>query len=142
MNSSQVVETNKIDDIPPNSTSEKNADLANNVANVTSSVHEDDEHDDDDDGGAGVRSKEGVTSSQNDKEEHAVVAPVQDSIDDSPNYHGMNRSQLQEICKKATTRNLRANGKTWELIERIIASETMEPRPPQECSTDISTFLP
>lgn len=143
LNSFRVVKTNKMDDIPPSSTFEKNADLENDVANVTSSINK--EQDDDDDhehnnrGGGDVRSsKEGrVASSKNDKEEHTVVAPVKDSIDDSLNYHEMNRSQLQEICK---SRNLRANGKTWELIERIIASETMEPRPPKNALQTFQLF--
>ena len=46
LNSSQVVETNKVDDIPPSSTSEKNANLVNNVANVTSSIHKEEHADD------------------------------------------------------------------------------------------------
>lgn len=49
------------------------------------------------------------------------------SNESGQDYHNMTRSQLQDICK---TKNLRATGKTWELIQRIIESETIKPKYP------------
>lgn len=48
---------------------------------------------------------------------------VSDSI--GPNYHNMKRADLQELCK---SRHLRATGKTWQIIERLVAFDTPEPK--------------
>ena len=54
---------------------------------------------------------------------------------ESSDYHNMERSALQKLCK---SRQLKASGTTWQIIERLVASDTPKPKVPKQA---LESFL-
>ena len=85
-----------------------------------------------------LSSEDGSEAGSEDADRNGLLSTTENATkfnSESSDYHSMQRSTLQKLCK---SRKLKASGTTWQLIERLVASETAKPKVPKQA---LESFL-